>query len=180
MSVPVLTVLTVVGSLQARSANAAAIRALAVRPRPDVRLVAFESLGRIPLFNPDLDGPDVDPVVTEWRAALRDAHAVLIASPEYAHSIPGVLKNALDWIVGSAELYDKPVALVSAGSTGGERALPVIAATLAAQGAQVVDSLPIPGVRPLLDTAGDLVDPAAIDALEALLATLVRSALAPD
>ena len=72
----------------------------------------------IPAFNPDLDAEGATPPapVAHWRAALAEADAVLISSPEYAHGIPGVLKNALDWVVGSGELVNKPVGVLSASS----------------------------------------------------------------
>ena len=68
----------------------------------------------VPPFNPDLD-TDTAPVgVVRFRAALEACDAILICSPEYAHGVSGVLKNALDWIVGSGELMDKPIALINA------------------------------------------------------------------
>ena len=54
-----------------------------------------------------------------WRRRIAAADAVLIAAPEYAGALAGTIKNALDWIVGSGELYAKPVAVLSAGTTGG-------------------------------------------------------------
>ena len=70
-------------------------------------------LGVLPHFNPDLEGSEPQPVL-QFRERLRSADAVIISSPEYAHGIAGVLKNALDWVVGSGELSGKPVALFNA------------------------------------------------------------------
>ncbi len=77
----------------------------------------FNALGSLPPFNPDLDEAAPDSV-TSFRAMVADADAVVISTPEYAHGIPGVLKNALDWLVGSGELYRKPVVLLHLSARG--------------------------------------------------------------
>ncbi|VTR94663.1 fmn reductase : NADPH-dependent FMN reductase OS=Gloeobacter kilaueensis JS1 GN=GKIL_3076 PE=4 SV=1: FMN_red [Gemmata massiliana] len=109
------TVLAVSGSLRAASSNTNLLRAAALVAPPYITVSLFAGLGSLPLFNPDLDHEDEPlPSVEEWRALLRTADAVLISTPEYAHGVPGALKNALDWVVGSGELVGKPVGLVNA------------------------------------------------------------------
>src|ERR1700760_3663222 len=109
-----IRLLLVSGSLQ-RVATNRALLVVATQCATDVARVSLsEHIGTLPHFNPDITDDD-QPAVTDWSNAIADADAVLIASPEYAHSLPGSLKNALDWIVGSGELYEKPVALMSAG-----------------------------------------------------------------
>jgi NADPH-dependent FMN reductase len=76
----------------------------------------YRELETLPPFNPDLDGDPALAAVARFRAALQACDAVLISSPEYAHGVPGVLKNALDWVVGSGELVNKPIALVNTSS----------------------------------------------------------------
>jgi NAD(P)H-dependent FMN reductase len=127
----------------------------------------FGGLATIPAFNPEHDDPAPAPV-TAWRARLAAADAVLIATPEYAGSLPGALKNALDWIVGSAELYTKPVAVVSAGPGGGALARTDLVRTLTWQGAHVVAQLGIAAVRNKIDAEGRLADPATVADIEAL------------
>src|SRR5439155_7238140 len=80
-----------------------------------------EQMGNLPLFNPDLDGEGAvpPPTVKEFRALLGAADGVLISCAEYAHGIPGALKNALDWIVSSGELEGKPVVLIVASAIAG-------------------------------------------------------------
>ena len=78
-----------------------------------LRYLYLEVFGSLPHFNPDLEGLE-PPSVMDFRSQLRKADGVLIASPEYAHGITGVLKNALDWVVGSGEFIHKPVALLNA------------------------------------------------------------------
>ena len=108
------TVLALSGSLRAGSLNTEVLRAAALLAPGRVTL--FEGLADLPAFNPDLDGEDhpVHPAVARFREALRAAEGVLVCCPEYAHGVPGAFKNALDWVVGSGELVDKPVGLVNA------------------------------------------------------------------
>src|SRR4051812_1944935 len=105
--------LAVSGSLRAGSSNAALLGAAALLLPPGHALTHFGGIGALPAFNPDDDVEPAPPAVEAWRQALREADAVLISSPEYAHGVPGALKNALDWVVGSGELYLKPVGLLN-------------------------------------------------------------------
>jgi NAD(P)H-dependent FMN reductase len=78
-------------------------------------IVLYHHLDKIPPFNPDRENED-NPIVDGFRTALRESHAVIFSTPEYAHGIPGALKNALDWVVGSGELYLKPAVMCNASS----------------------------------------------------------------
>ena len=120
------------GSLRARSSNAAMLRA-AARVAPDgVEFVIYDRLDRLPHFNPDLDAEGAEPprAVRELRELLIGADAILISSPEYAHGVPGALKNMLDWLVSTGELVGKRVALVNAAPVGGQYAQAALAETL--------------------------------------------------
>ena len=102
------------GSLRSNSKNTILLRALREVAKPEVEIVIYEELGTIPPFNPDEEmNHDVEPVV-RFQAALHEAAAVIFSTPEYAHGMPGQLKNALDWVVGTGELSEKSVALVNA------------------------------------------------------------------
>jgi chromate reductase len=113
-----MKVLALCGSLRRASMNAALLRATARLIPAGSTLEIFGGLGDLPLFNPDLDGADPGarppPAVRRLREAIDDSHAVLIASPEYAHGVTGVLKNALDWLVSFEGFVDKPVAIFNA------------------------------------------------------------------
>jgi len=138
----------------------------------------FEGLANIPAMNPD-HGDDPGDAVLGWRARLGAADAVLIAAPEYAGSIAGVVKNALDWIVGSGELYGKPVALISAGTSGGVFARRDLVRTLSWQGGHVVASLGIAGphTKSITEANGSrrFTDPTTIDAIELVASSLVAA-----
>ena len=78
--------------------------------RSDLDFLIYDRLGELPHFNPDLDDDDCRTIVTDWRDRLKECDGVLFCTPEYAHGVPGVLKNALDWIVSSGEFMYKPTA----------------------------------------------------------------------
>ena len=110
--------LAISGSLRSQSTNTILLRAAAELAPPELEVVLFQELHQIPPFNPDFELENSSGPVARFRAALQDSSAVLISTPEYAHGIPGVLKNALDWVVGSGELSGKPVVMVNASSRG--------------------------------------------------------------
>jgi len=172
-------VLLVCGSLQRASANRAALDvARAALSASGVEVGAFEGLASIPPMNPD-QGDDPGEAVLGWRAQLEAADAVLIAAPEYAGSVAGVVKNALDWIVGSGELYGKPVALLSAGTSGGVLARRDLVRTLSWQGGHVVASLGIvaPNTKSVTDADGSrrFTDPATVHEIGAVASSLVAA-----
>lgn len=133
------------GSLRAGSHNRRLLRAAAHDLPPGARLELWDGLRRVPPFDPDDDGEPAPPAVQALRNALAAADGVLIATPEYNHSLPGQLKNALDWAsrprVGNV-LDGKPVAVIGAspGAYGAVWAQAETRKILAAIGARVIDS----------------------------------------
>jgi NAD(P)H-dependent FMN reductase len=117
-------VLVLVGSLRVASVNRQ-LAELAIASAPDgVRLQLFDRLGELPFYNEDTDNENVPDSVVALREAAGDANAALVVTPEYNGSIPGVLKNAIDWLsrpFGNSALKDKPIAVVgaAAGRYGG-------------------------------------------------------------
>jgi chromate reductase, NAD(P)H dehydrogenase (quinone) len=115
-----LHILAVSGSLRAQSKNRTLLEAAQLLAPAGVRITLDWSLAALPHFNPDLDTLDGNTMPREarrWRESIGEADGVLISSPEYAHGIPGVLKNALDWLVSSTTFPGKPVALLGASAT---------------------------------------------------------------
>ncbi|CAI1552730.1 FMN-dependent NADPH-azoreductase [Serratia plymuthica] len=126
------------GSLRATSLNSLFLRAMD-RVRPEhVAFEIYSRLDAIPLFNADNEDK-CDPDVTHWRSALARADLVLLVSPEYAHGVTGVMKNALDWIVGSGELTDKPLAFPNL-SARAELAQSQLAETLQIMGCRQIEA----------------------------------------
>lgn len=114
-----LTFLGIAGSLRAASYNRGLIRA-AIEVAPIGTTVVAYDLGDIPMFNADVEAAGDPPAVADFKRAIAGADALLIATPEYNHCVPGVLKNAIDWASRPARasvLTDKPVAILGA-STG--------------------------------------------------------------
>jgi NAD(P)H-dependent FMN reductase len=166
-----MKILAISGSLRAVSSNTAVLGA-AVRLAPDgVEIVLFEGLASLPFFNPDLDGDTVPDTVAAFRRLVGEADGMLISSPEYARGVAGVLKNGLDWLVGSSEFPSKPVALINT-SPRATHALAALTLTLETMSAQLIKDAFI--TLPLLGTASD---EAAIVANDALAAPL-REAVA--
>lgn len=175
-----MRILAISGSLQRRSSNLTLLEAARSVAAASVEFVIFPSLGDMPHFNPDLEDPQGG-AVAELRGELSAADAVLIATPEYAHGMPGSLKNALDWIVGSGELYEKPVGILSAAPSPerGANAREMLERTLRAQGALIVLSSTVhvdPTERARLGPAPRA---AVASAVAALVATAQGSRRAP-
>ena len=102
------------GSLRERSFNTALLRAAAGLAPANVEVELYGGLASLPHFNPDLDVDPAPAPVADLRARLAACNGVIVCSPEYAHGVPGSLKNALDWIVSSGEFTDKPTLLINA------------------------------------------------------------------
>ena len=101
------------GSLRAASSNLALLHAISLLAPQDVEISIYGGLADIPPFNPDLDIEPAPSAVAAFRFELQQSSALVISSPEYAHGVPGALKNALDWVVASNELSRKPVAIIN-------------------------------------------------------------------
>ncbi|OCB52499.1 FMN reductase [Mycobacterium vulneris] len=139
-------VLVLVGSLREASVNRQ-LAELAVEQAPDgVELRIFDRLGELPFYNEDIDTADVAELGVALRAAAAEADAALVVTPEYNGSIPGVLKNAIDWLsrpFGNGALKDKPLAVVGAalGQYGGVWAHDETRKSFGIAGPRVVEDL---------------------------------------
>ncbi|MGH9164194.1 MAG: NADPH-dependent FMN reductase [Acidimicrobiales bacterium] len=174
-----MIVLGLSGSLRQGSYNARLLRAAGGGMPPGVRLVPFEGLADIPPYNEDTP---VDASVAALREAIRAADAVLIATPEYNSSVPGQLKNALDWAsrpFPDNALRHKPVAVVGAstGLFGAVWAQAELRKVLTTIGASVVDAeLAVGEAHHAFDGEARLVDPGLRSSLEGIVNRLVAVA----
>jgi NAD(P)H-dependent FMN reductase len=166
-----LNIAAISGSLRTGSSNTAVLRA-AARLAPDgVAIELFEGIAELPFFNPDLDRDDLVPEnVVAMRKLVGSVDGLLISSPEYARGVAGVMKNALDWLVGSFEFPGKPVALVNT-SPRATHALAALTLTLETMSARIAHEASV--TLPLL---GVPTDEASI-ATEPALAEPLRSAM---
>jgi chromate reductase len=186
-----MRVLGISGSLRRGSLNTALLRAAAERLPAGVELVEFERLGDVPPYDEDVDpssssgkaGVAAAPeAVRELREAILAADAVLVATPEYNHSIPGQLKNALDWVsrpAGQSALNGKPAAAIGASKSmfGGVWAQAEARKVLGALGGRVIESeLPVPHAHEHLDGERLELEPEQEQRLDEILAELIAAA----
>jgi NAD(P)H-dependent FMN reductase len=141
-----MRILAICGSLKAESANRRLLTVAAASASPGVAVILSDALRALPHFDPDLEANDVPASVAQWRDEVAGADALLIASPEYPHSPPGVLTNGIDWLLGSGELERTVIANTAAvpGPGRGRRGLQALRDTLAAVSATIVGGEPIP------------------------------------
>ena len=178
-----MKIVAISGSLRAASTNTALVRAAAALAPEGMEVIVYDGLAALPHFSPELDGPPgaqhVPETVRDLRALLAGADAALVCTPEYAYGMPGSLKNALDWLVTSGELWRLPVAALSASPSalGGEKAHAALLLTLSALEARVVEegSLNIPFVTTKVSKGGGITDPATARAVRMSLESLARA-----
>lgn len=175
-----LQVLALCGSLRKASLNAALLRAAARIAAPDADIEVADWLGRLPLFNPDLEA-ESPLAVQALHLAVAHADAILVATPEYAHGVSGTIKNALDWLVSFEPFIHKPVAVINA-SPRAHHADDALRETLRTMSAGLVGersfALPLLGAQLDEDAMAASPDVAAVvaEALAALRAEIGRQA----
>ena len=178
-----LSVLGIAGSLRAGSYNRALLRAARELAPAGIEVTPFD-LRPIPMYDGDAEREGDPEPVTALKHAIKAADGLLVVTPEYNYSIPGVLKNALDWASRPAlgsPLAGKPVAIagVSTGLGGTRRAQEHLRQALAFPRARVLDEpkLCVPEAYVRFDEDGRLVDQDTIDSLRSLLESLRHIAL---
>ena len=182
-----MRILAISGSLRRGSHNSSLVRAAAGLLPPGAELVVWDGLRDVPPFDEDAEGRPAPAAVAELRAAVAAADAVLVATPEYNSSIPGALKNALDWAsrpLATSPFRNKPVAVIGAstGMFGAVWAQAELRKVLAAMGARVAEvEVAVGHAADRFDGDGELVDEGVRAQLADALATLaaeLRPALA--
>lgn len=176
-----MRVLGISGSLRRESHNSALLRAAAERLPAGVELIPYERLAEIPPYDEDVEVQGAPEPVRELRQAIRDADAILVATPEYNHSIPGQLKNALDWAsrpAGKSALNGKPAAVIGAstGMFGAVWAQAELRKVLGAMGGRVVEAeLPVAQAADLRRDDRLELHPEQAEHLEGILAELIAA-----
>lgn len=171
-----MKILAISGSLRSASNNTMLLRAMMRLAPADMQIGLYGDMGNLPLFNPDIESTD-PPYVAAFREQLMAADAVLIASPEYAHGVTGVMKNALDWMVGCEAFVNKPVALLNA-SPRAVHAQASLHEIMSVMSARVVEeaSITVPIIGANLDETGIATHPHLANALRAALLALQTAA----
>jgi chromate reductase, NAD(P)H dehydrogenase (quinone) len=165
-----MKIIAISGSLRATSVNTAVLQAAGRLAPAGMQIEIFEGIGNLPFFNSDLDGDRLPREIAAFRTVIGAADGLLISSPEYARGVAGVMKNALDWLVGSFEFPNKLVALINT-SPRATHALASLTITLETMSARLVQDASI--TLPLLGTVNDADSISA----NAKLAVPLRSAL---
>lgn len=166
-----LKILTISGSIRMKSSSHAVIHEFARLLPTEIEMELFSDLASIPAF----DGRDDEPEsVIEFKNKIKSADGILICTPEYAFGVPGALKNALDWTVGSGDFMNKPVALITASSQG-EKGHESLQNTLTALSAKydVTTTLLIPFIRTKVHE-GKVTDEKTREAINRILNSLLK------
>jgi NAD(P)H-dependent FMN reductase len=175
----VARVLLITGSTRAASSNTALLRTAAAAPPDGVDAVLYGGLAELPHFNPDDDRDPLPGTVAELRTAIAASDAVLFCTPEYAGTLPGSMKNLLDWTVGGTEMSDKPVAWVNAAADGrrGAGAQATLATVLGYVQASIVEDAcrHVPVAPGAVGADGLIENPATRAAMAEVLLALTRA-----
>jgi chromate reductase len=179
--------LLISGSLRHASTNTATIQTAQAVASSAITTAIYTGMGRLPHFNPDDDreGKAVHPAVVDLRSEIAKAAAIMICTPEYAGALPGALKNLLEWTVGDAGTYRKPIAWINvsgpAAPTGGADAHDSLRKVLGYVHADLVESacLRLPLTRDAIGDDGTISDPGMRVRLAATLDALVAAATGP-
>jgi chromate reductase, NAD(P)H dehydrogenase (quinone) len=170
-----LKILAISGSLRQVSSNTALLKAAIALSPPNIKIKLYNGLNSLPHFNPDLESTE-PPAVKDLHAQIKWADGLLISSPEYAHGVPGVLKNALDWLVSGEEFVGKAIALINASprATHAQAALTEIITTMSGQIVPEA-SITLALLGKNLDAAGIIADPALSGNLQTAIIALAKA-----
>jgi len=169
-----INLLAISGSVRPNSSNTNILQTLASLAPANVMFNFFDGLMTLPHFDPAATEGDI--AVAKFRQQLRTTDGVVICTPEYAFGVPGVLKNALDWVVSSGEFNEKPVAVISASPlpSGGDKALASLLLTMTALGTITNNmALSIAGIKKKMNERGEVMDSQTLHELRYLLETLI-------
>jgi len=174
-----IKILAISGSLRKNSSNTNVLYAVSNLRPENTDFQFYEGLEHLPHFNPEIDTDSPPDPVKDLRNQLKLADGVIICTPEYARGVPGVLKNALDWIVSSGEFVNKPVAVISASShrSGGDKAHESILLTLEMIEAKIPkeSTLQIGAVGTKINNKIEILDYATSEQLKLVLNSLISS-----
>lgn len=168
-----IRILAIPGSVRKGSSNHKVLTIVGDCMPPQVDYMIFEGLASLAHF----DGSDTAPVeVADFLNQVRSADGIVICTPEYAFGVPGTLKNALDWSVGSGEFSGKPLVYITA-STGGEHAHESLGKTLTAIDCRIPEggTLLMPSIRAKLNAEGTFKDPKHKEEVEAIINVLLNA-----
>lgn len=170
---PNKSILAISGSTRKASSNLHLIQAIAALTAGSFELRLYEGLTDIPHFNPDYIPDKIPAAVQDFYEQLRNADGVLICTPEYAIGVPGTLKNAIDWTVSAMSFSQKPVALITA-STSGAIAHQSLLGTLLIIESRITKAsqFVVPAIKTKVTTDAQITDAATLDRVNHMIQAL--------
>src|ERR1700761_9178170 len=168
-------VIGISGSTRPDSSNHRLLRTLAEWTTGRLVGSIYPSVAGLPQFVPG-DENNVPEAVVCFRQQLSAADGVVICTPEYAHGVPGALKNAIDWTVSSGEFSNRPTVLITASTDGkfGHEALLEVLSVIEARNVRELQLL-IPFIRTKIDEKGEIKDPATAEAIKRLMEDFIAT-----
>jgi len=162
-----IKILAISGSTRSNSSNFKILKYISNYLKPNFEIEIFEDLESLPHFNPDLDTDNPPQEITSFRNKIRDADGVIICTPEYVFSLPGSLKNALEWCVSTTIFSNKNTGLITASASGemGHEQLLLVMKTLEAKFDDATQLL-IQGVRGKVSPEGEITSEQTAEALQ--------------
>ena len=170
-----INIIAISGSSRKKSSTLKALNSLNKFVPSNVNYEIYDGIEKLPHFNRELDNDNPPAEVEVYRELLSRADGVIICTPEYIKGVPGVLKNAIEWLVSSAELYAKPVAVITA-SCDGENAHQALQLNLSMVNANVFDggTLLISGENNRLNEDGEFIKDEVNSSLKQLISKLLE------
>lgn len=162
------------GSTRADSVNVHILTALAAMYAEKADFFIYTKIDQLPHFNPDLDTENAPGSVEHFRKHIQEADGVLICTPEYVYSLPGSLKNAIEWTVSTILFTGKPVALITASSSG-QKAHEALALLMSTIGAKICTSLLIQAPKTKLSPEGKITDESTLSDIQQLMDVFISA-----
>lgn len=166
--------LAISGSTRSNSSNESILKVIANFYPETVEVVIYNGITNLPYFNPDDDKENVAQSVIDFRKQIETADGIIICTPEYVFSLPGVLKNALEWAVSTTIFYEKPVAVIVASALG-EKTFESLILIMNTLGAKIPErgKLLIQGARAKLNAEAKITDELTLQSLTQLMKALI-------
>lgn len=170
-------ILAICGSVRKGSFNQALLKYIKQSFRDELSIEIYDKMEALPIFNPDLEGPLLPPIVKALQQKIEQADGVIISTPEYVFSLPGNLKNLLEWNVASTIFSKKPVALIVAAASGEKafESLDLVMATITCQPIPSELKLLFKGIGNKINANGNLTDAKMVDEIKALMIAFSQS-----
>ncbi len=169
-------VLAISGSTRQNSSNHSLIKAISALSEQQFDVSVYNEIANLPQFNPDNDNENVASEVADFRKQLDNAEGVIICTPEYAHGVPGTLKNAIDWTISTSQFPHKPTMLITA-STDGRFGHQALMETLKIIEAKNIDNLQmvIRFVKTKISNDNKIIHEETLDGIKDLIAKFIET-----